>query len=42
MLIFNIIDGHFNLNNQYYFKKKNTIMTSSLLLKYDIVCVNLR
>jgi len=42
MLIFNIIDGHLKLNNHYYFKMKNIIMTSSLMLTYNIVCVNLR
>jgi hypothetical protein len=42
MLIFNIIDGHLKLNNHYYLKIKNTIMTSSLMLKYNIVCVNPR
>ncbi len=42
MLIFNIIDGYHKLNNRYYFRMKNTIMTSSLMLKYNIVCVNLR
>jgi len=39
MRIFNIIDRHFKLNNNYYFKMKNTIMTSSLMLKYNIVCI---
>jgi hypothetical protein len=42
MLIFNIIYGNLKLNNHHYLKMKNKIMTSSLMLKYNIVCVNLR
>ncbi len=36
MLIFNIIDGHLKLNCHYFLKLKNTIMTSSLMFKYEV------
>ncbi len=42
MLKFNMINGHLKLNSPYYLKLKNTIMKSSLMLKYKKNCVNFR